>query len=812
MKHITSLAQGLQNTLAKVLPNNWLKERDSLLNLLTQLVWILLSVAVLGVMFGFTTSTLVGTGFIKQSVFVLSVNLALLIWLVIQLYNRQLKIVWSSVHTLGLIFVVVVGLATLFSQYVWGSLVGTTITTVNAITIWSLTVLAFLLSQRSTKEVAYWIKLIVGGTAVLLLFSFTQFLGWHILPMASIKLAAFTPFGTIRSFGLFIGLLLPLCFAVSLKSTGWKYWVGLVLILLTMIFLQATLTSLAWGVVAFATAIWLLIRYVLNKSGEFEGRWVAGLVLVFALIMALWPVRSVISVSLPANVRLTNTLSYTIAADSATSGAKEFAIGSGPSTFAQVFMQKRPLQLNQASLVRGDQSVELWGVRFVQPSNVASLLLVTTGVLGLLALIGLLLWSAIVSWQRAIAEPDNVWQQGMLATLLASGAAMFVQSFSLPIFTLVFALLGLLVVGQKEKLTFALQFRSFTGASLLALIIVFGVVGVAATKTQAERALASHFAVKSLDSRVNGFFEQSVNEAGRAVQLVPNDDIFTRLLVESWLNYAISLSNVEEIDQQRLETAVLASIQAAARAEQLDPTNGRNIAQLAFVFRQVAPFFDDAANLSAVTYLRAEEIEPTNPALPTERARSLIVAAQFAERNAENGEELSEREIESYRQSKISEAEVALAESIALKSDYAPARFLLANIAIQQNQVSAAINELNELQNSNPRDAGLHYQRGILLYSQSDFGAAREAFSAAVSAQPNFANARYFLGLSLSELGDSTGAIAQFEEIKQLDSDSTEAIDQILANLRAGRDALTNVESQPEDSLEQPLDSSESNN
>jgi lipoprotein NlpI len=126
--------------------------------------------------------------------------------------------------------------------------------------------------------------------------------------------------------------------------------------------------------------------------------------------------------------------------------------------------------------------------------------------------------------------------------------------------------------------------------------------------------------------------------------------------------------------------------------------------------------------------------------------------------------------------------------------------------------VAAAVEELNELQSSNPRDAGLHYQRGILLYSQSAYEQAKDAFSNAVNVQPNFANARYFLGLSLSLLGDTNGAIAQFEAIKEIDTNSVEAIDQILTNLRAGRDALTNVNSQPEEALEEPLDSGEPTN
>jgi hypothetical protein len=647
MNYLKNVFLSTKNGLSRIVPARWLGQENQLLNFLNTSIWVLLSIALLGVLFSFTSNTLIGTGFIKQTIFVLATNLALLAWLVKQLYGRELRIFWSGIHTLGFVLLFVVGLTTIFSQYVWGSFVGTTVSTINFVSIWSLLSFTFLVSQRPSIEVGYWIKLLLGGTVVLLLFSFAQFFNLFILPNAGTKTSAFTPFGTIRSLALFTVLLLPLAFSALLQTSGWKKGLGIVFVVLTVIFLQTTLSTLVWWIAVITVAAWLLVRYTINKSIKFDGRLIGVLVLLFAVIMALWPVRSLINASLPANVRLTNTLSYTIAADSVTSGAKQFVLGNGPSTFAQVFMQKRPLQLNEANLVRGDQSVELWGVRFVQPSSVLALLLVTTGVLGTLALLSLLLWSLVVGWQRSTKEIDNIWLQGILATLLAVGIAMFVQSFSLPIFLVFFALLGLLAIGQKEGNEVTLTLTSLMGVVSLVLIFAVGAGSVVVAKAQTERFLASHFAAKSLVSRQSGFYEQSVNEAGRAVQLVPNDDVFMRLLVESWLNYAVDLSNAEQIDQQKLQTAVLASIQSAARAEQIDPNNGRNVAQLAFVFRQVAPFFDSAANLSAETYSRAEQLEPTNPALPTERARSLISAAQYAERNADNGAELSEKELES---------------------------------------------------------------------------------------------------------------------------------------------------------------------
>lgn len=790
-------------------PLKWFNSKpDSFRTILENAIWFLLALSIVGVLFGFTNNTLIGSGFVKQSILIVGTNLALLSWLILQLYNRTSKINWKISHSLAFLFLVIIGFSTFFSQYVWGSLVGTTVTTVNALSVWSLFVLFFLLSQRSVDELGRWVKLILVSVGILVIFSFMQFFGWYAFPNPVTHIAAFTPFGTIRAFGLLLVIILPLIFAIPNESTSnFAKFFSFISVLIIAVFLQPILSTLVWWLFVATVVISLILNYLSAQKGN---QWLSLVLLAFGLVMAIWPVRSIIGVSLPANVRMTNVLSYTLATDNLTTDLKQFSVGNGPSTFAQVFMQKRPVQLNDAVLVRGEQNVELWGVRFVQPSNVVSLLLVTTGVLGLLSFAILLIWNLFLAWQTSLTGSENLLYRGLTASLSIFALAMFVQSFSLPLFVVLFALLGLLAMGKSSK-EYEINYTSIRTLLIIVLMVLAFVVSVVVIKWQTERMLASHFATRSIESRAGGYYEQAVNEAGKAVRLVPKDDVYTRLLVENWLNYAIDLSNQEQIDQQKLQTAVLAAIQVSAQAERLDPKNGRNVAQLAFVFRQVAPFFDGAANLSVETYNRAEDVEPTNPALPTEKARSLIVAAQYAERNI-GVENPTESDLEQFRSSKINEAEQALNEAIALKSDYAPARFLLANLAIQQNRVGVAVQELNELQSSNPRDAGLHYQRGILLYSQADYANAKNAFESAVNVNENFANARYFLGLSLSELGETEKAIAQFETIKKIDPKSSEAIDQILLNLRAGRDALTNVNSEPVENLDEPINTEEVNN
>src|SRR5690606_42073919 len=61
-----------------------------------------------------------------------------------------------------------------------------------------------------------------------------------------------------------------------------------------------------------------------------------------------------------------------------------------------------------------------------------------------------------------------------------------------------------------------------------------------------------------------------------------------------------------------------------------------------------------------------------------------------------------------------------------------------------------------------PNDPGLFFQLGLLKYNSDDFLGAARAFGQAVTLVPEYANAKYFLGLSLARLGETDLAIAQF--------------------------------------------------
>jgi len=144
-------------------------------------------------------------------------------------------------------------------------------------------------------------------------------------------------------------------------------------------------------------------------------------------------------------------------------------------------------------------------------------------------------------------------------------------------------------------------------------------------------------------------------------------------------------------------------------------------------------------------------------------------------------------------------------QAIQLKRNYIDAYFLLSQIEVEDKNIKGAIESVTAASVIDPTNSGVFFQLGLLKYNSEDFEGAIEAFKKAIEITPNYANAKYFLGLSYEKTGEHTKAIAEFEELKISNPDSTE-VTTILSNLKAGKSVFTNTEnSKPEKSKTLPV-------
>ena len=120
---------------------------------------------------------------------------------------------------------------------------------------------------------------------------------------------------------------------------------------------------------------------------------------------------------------------------------------------------------------------------------------------------------------------------------------------------------------------------------------------------------------------------------------------------------------------------------------------------------------------------------------------------------------------------------------------YVYAIFIQAQLDIADGNIKKAIATLESATLVAPNDHGLFFQLGLLKFNNNDFNGAALALERATALNPQFANAKYFLGLSYDKLKRYPEAIGQFEDLVKSNGDNDE-VKRILSNLKSGRSAF----------------------
>ena len=115
---------------------------------------------------------------------------------------------------------------------------------------------------------------------------------------------------------------------------------------------------------------------------------------------------------------------------------------------------------------------------------------------------------------------------------------------------------------------------------------------------------------------------------------------------------------------------------------------------------------------------------------------------------------------------------------------------------VARNDLPKATNAALAAAQSAPGVAPIWFQLGLLLYAGGDTTNAIPALEQAVILVPDYANAKYFLGLAYAAVNRIPDAIRQFEDIQRTNPDNAE-IQIILGNLRLGKPPFEGVQPPP---------------
>ncbi len=461
-----------------------------------------------------------------------------------------------------------------------------------------------------------------------------------------------------------------------------------------------------------------------------------------------------------------------------TSVNKNPALGVGPNMFKELWDLNKPADINQT---------KFWSTDFSFGSAFVPTTFITVGILGGLALLLFLGFYAYYGFKGIFfLTSDNRLRFVTLSSFLVS-LLFWIMSFvyvpGIVIMTLCFIFTGIFIsslvslglLGSFKVNVFGSPKTNFVSVFL---IVVFLLLSIAGGYFVWERVVASSMFQKG--------------DSLGALRLVKTD-VYWRGVSENSIvemaNILGSVSSAENItEQQRLsiQQAVSNAVASAREAIAWNPKNYQNWFALGRVYEILASNgIDGAIENAKSAFSEAETRSPSNPAIPL----------AFGRLSALSGDVASARE--------------NIIKSIQMKNNYTEAYYTLAQLEVASNNISGAIQSVETATLVDPQNPALYFQLGLLKYNNRDFVGSARAFDQALVLVPDYANARYFLGLSLERMNRRDDAIAQFEILKQTNPDNAE-IDLILTNLKAGKspftDAVPPIDDKPESRTELPVE------
>lgn len=440
--------------------------------------------------------------------------------------------------------------------------------------------------------------------------------------------------------------------------------------------------------------------------------------------------------------------------------------GSGPGTFGEEWLKYRDASLN---------STIFWNVDFGSGIGFIPTSLVTTGIVGILAWLAFLILFIVLGVRTLImrAPEDTFIRYVAIVSFVGTLYLLVTAIFDLPgtvILALMFVFAGLFVSTTRYAAYGQQWGILFSRSPRLGFLIVFSLTILLLASVVAAYTLVGHYVstaqlAKASSSFSSGDLDAADRAAQNALSFAPSAAAYQIQagVANARLNaIAASSTMSRDVALQTYQATLSAGINAALTATNLYPSNYQNWLALGNLYAQAVPLGVEGAYESAKTaYMKAQELNPTNPQIPF-----ILAQLDIANKDMEGAQEY-------------------LKAAIALKQDYTAAIFLLSQLEVQQGNVKDALASALAAAYFAPNDPNVLFQVGILYAAQNDLTNAAAALSAAVTANPQFANARYFLSAVYAKQGNFTAALEHIEAIASMSAENADAVATQLVALKA---------------------------
>ncbi len=612
----------------------------------------------------------------------------------------------------------------------------------------------------------------------------------------STLLGSWYDFGTLSLLALIV--LICALSTLSLPRRAKIVYSIIAIVALFMVFIvnQAT----AWFGATFAFAIITIALYRTRpfqpELGKWKSRlaritWLPAILCIIALIL-VWKGNTIAGPVIQSTKTQYSELSlpWQITADIINGTIKNYPLfGVGPNHFTQAYTVFKPVAINTSNA---------WNVEFSAGFGLIPTFIVMQGSVGAVLWIIFLISIGIFltrSFKKLPSDPQMKFialSSGVATILLFLNIILYTPSHAiLFIAFIIFGIFSAMTVHSKTALPIVISPISKMGKLALSLSLIVAIVlGIIYGLIYVKKFMAfTYFAsgVKSIN--INQDFK-TADIAFKKASSLDNSDVYFQALSENDRLYANQLiSSItgtpsEEVTKT-IGDLINDGIKTARQAIAYDPTNYYNYVSEARISDLAAGIkMTDAYENSVRAYTNAINLNPLNPSLYVNLAQSQA------------------------RNNKFDDALRTIGVALQVKNNNIDAVYLLSQIQVAQGNLKDAIISTQVATQMSPQNPLLFFQLGLLQYNAKDYASSTEALERALKLTPEYANAKYFLGLSYVRINRIPDAIAMFTDLAETNPDNKE-ISFILTNLEAGKspfaDAKPPVTSTPEKRVALPV-------
>ncbi len=628
---------------------------------------------------------------------------------------------------------------------------------------------------QSEKRLWLFIKALFLGGLVLAFFELLNiFIGFdRILPGFFQGVSSGNLVGSWNDFGLLFGILVLLSiFTIELLKTPKTFRIiQYILLVLGLLFLFIVNVPLVWILVGVFSVIIFVYSISLQHAGvniiEGEGNKkrfpFTSLVVIFISLMFLVG-GNLVNGFISRYVSLNNTdirPSITTTAQIAWKAIKHNPVlGTGPNTFVIDWALWQPKNIAQTIF---------WNVDFSNGFSALSTIVVTTGLLGIIAFVLFLViyvTRSIQSIRIALQNPvSNYFIMTTLMISLYSWITIIFYNPNILMFMLAFMSSGTLISILVTRQAIPVKDFSFLSDprqsffSILGLLVLM-VLSISLTYIYVEKFTSTMYFSKALkgDNTMQSL-SRSEGMLLKAITLNKND-VYYRSLSQVYVGQINLLVNDKTLSADTLKSSLQQLInlaqESAGLAVNQNPKQYLNYMNLGNIYSSLVPLsVANSYESATAAYNQAMLLAPNNPSIILSKA-----SLEFVNKNNP-------------------EARKLIKQALDLKANYIDAIFLLVQIETNEGNLAEAINQAEYAGELAPNDATVFFRLGLLRYNKGEYSGAVSAFEKAVLLDNSYLNAHYFLGLSYKKVGRTSDALAQFNLLSKVAPDNQDVKDAI---------------------------------